>query len=83
MHRLRNFWCDDTFCAVRKNTLALYTVESSAVIEKTVTEEVVAGKVSSDDLNNIYKESTNETIYLDKPAFIELWFTNASHCFFG
>jgi hypothetical protein len=49
--------------------------EKKAVIEKTVTEEVVAGKVSSDDLNNIYKESTNETIYLDKPAFIELWFT--------
>ena len=49
--------------------------EKKAVIEKTVTEEVVAGKVSSDDLNNIYKESTNETIYLDKPSFIELWFT--------
>ena len=49
--------------------------EKKAVIEKTVTEEVVADKVSSDDLNNIYKESTNETIYLDKPAFIELWFT--------
>lgn len=49
--------------------------EKKAVIAKTVTEEVVAGKVSSDDLNNIYKESTNETIYLDKPSFIELWFT--------
>lgn len=49
--------------------------EKKAVIEKTVTEEVVAGKVSSNDLNNIYKVSTNETIYLDKPAFIELWFT--------
>lgn len=49
--------------------------EKKAVIEKTVTEEVVAGKVSSDDLNNIYKESTDETIYLDKPSFIELWFT--------
>mgnify|MGYP002711215409 FL=1 len=49
--------------------------EKKAVIEKIVTEEVVAGKVSSDDLNNIYKESTDETIYLDKPSFIELWFT--------
>lgn len=49
--------------------------EKKAVIEKTVTEEVVAGKVSSNDLNNIYKESSNETIYLDKPSFIELWFT--------
>lgn len=49
--------------------------EKKAIIGKTVTEEVVAGKVSSDDLNNIYKESTNETIYLDKPSFIELWFT--------
>lgn len=49
--------------------------EKKAIIEKIVTEEVVAGKVSSNDLNNIYKESTDETIYLDKPSFVELWFT--------
>lgn len=49
--------------------------EKKAVIGKTVIEEVVARKVSSDDLNNIYKGSTDETIYLDKPSFIELWFT--------